>query len=244
MSNYWNERWSAAPSKYEGSWAGDPCMRMLELFLIRDHLRTLPIGMRHVVEIGCGPYTLDELPELDEMIDSYAGVDESRVAIAQAREEYVYDATKSFICGPADMNALSVLAAPQTQPAFLLSRRCLQNIGQAERCDLIQKARRFEHGIILECTEDGLRRCNRARELRDKGPIGQPEFNSYLTDCESELLMLGLTTPTFPMSTYYMHTRVIPDKRTPHGDLIAFRKQIREPCNMAGPIGPLTVWRW
>lgn len=242
MNNaFWNDRWRDTDDKYEASWAGDPHIRILELMIVYDWLGTSMASS--LVEVGCGAYTLDEYPPLGKLIDNiqYFGTDLSHEAIDRARRT-CGKGSKAFRVTPAEDVLLDQWTMDCTN---VLCRRVMQNMGRMERGMLIDALASLRHGLIIECTQPGLMRCNVLRKRKNLDPIPEPAFNDYLTIAECRRIsdITGVK-PSYPLSTYLCYTRAVP-KRTTAGDICAFLDQVEQNAyTSVTPVGPLTVWRW
>jgi SAM-dependent methyltransferase len=244
-TDYWDIRWRQAASKYEASWKGDPHMRMLELDLIYRWLLT-KLSTPKILEIGCGPYTLDEYPPLAAHLRDrarYMGIDNSTSAIeiaqSSAPEDFRFRVLPATtICAPTE-------ELKDFSPNMIICRRVLQNMEKEDRIDVIRSLCLFQHGIVLECTEDGLARCNYSRKHFNLEPIRSPQFNDYLSNSEAIAIESTIMEPrAFPFSHYYLRTRAQVPMRTIGGDICAFWEQVLGGRYDTPSMGPLTVWSW
>lgn len=231
---YWDKRWGEAPNPYDGSW-DDQYARALELMFIS---KKWPYP-RSMVELGCGPFTLDEWPGFSDQLnkmESYLGLDGSPKAIEAATSRAV-GTTRAF--DVVDLN--DALKLPQAE--LVLSRRCLQNLNPERRGRVIDLMSAYPAGIVLECTQDGLQRLNEGRNSRvpPLPPLPEPAFNKYLTSDEVSRLKETIPTLTihYPLSGYYFWSRVL---RNTRNDLYSFAQTLLH--GGAGTYGPLTAFVW
>jgi len=211
INEHWDAKWKAGRSKYYISWP-DTQMRQLELDFIRLQLRHLAIAnlgpVQKLLEIGCGPYTLDEDALLHGLVKNafeYSGMDNSPAAIAQAK---IDQPSLQFYKGDVIID-LPMLV----QPAYgtILSRRCLQNIPPERRERLLDQVLSWSHGILVESCEAGLHQLNMVRACFNLAPMPVPEFNYYLNDMEvSNIVSKGAKRVCFS-SGYYLLTRGVAD---------------------------------
>ena len=233
-TEYWEKRHASAPNEYEASWEGDSYARALELQFIHAHLdrREAPWD---VVELGCGGYTLDEGSPKHPHIAHYFGMDCSKSAIATAE--------KKKIPFPASFQEADI--TPDTVPRaypnqLIICRRFIQNIKPGVRDWLFRYVTSFHHGIILECTIEGMHKTNQLRARNNLDPLFQPLHNYYLSASETGRLSYSPKVDvSWPLGGYYFLSRG--HKNTKNDTEAYLGTAFR---NHGFNFGPLQAWTW
>lgn len=195
---YWDSRWSADGS-FNASWP-DTFARMLELEFIRDAIGSQE---RFVLELGCGPLSLDENFYLATYLRThwfYIGIDGSAAAARIARARH-----------PGAQIIVADLEDPNFEwPAadLLICRRTLQNISHLVRPGIMERLSNYPNGILIEGTCSGLTSLNDLREGSGLPGLVEPPFNRYLTAPEEAIILNlpGARKVSF-LDKYYEQTR-------------------------------------
>jgi len=193
---YWHSRWREDADPYAASWP-DRYARLLELEFLAANLGT-PAS---VLEIGCGPFTVGESPNLYKRLSAtrYTGLEGASAAV----DEFLDFAPPSAVVLHRDLEDPS-LVLPAAD--LIISRRVLQNLTADSRRRHLQQILNYPHGILIEGSTRGLAELNAVRAQHDLPHLLEPAFNSYLNEAEEDLLLSVAHRRPF-MSTYYKETR-------------------------------------
>lgn len=178
-----------------------------------------------MVEIGCGPFTLEEDPELLALVRDrfiYHGIDGSPEAVHLATKLHpelrfsCLDLTyRPPLLAPTSTAAprpapgwLEAVKPTDGQPWIILSRRTLQNLTPRERVEVLPEVLSASHGVLVESTQGGLKRLNALRAALKKDPLPLPEFNDYLGEVEERQIKRVGSAYNF-MGPYYALTRAV-----------------------------------
>lgn len=245
---YWDRRWSADGS-FHASWP-DTFARMLELRFIyysiqkaeHQHFGRTGERIERVLELGCGPLSLDEHFRLASYIRDrdFIGIDGSEAAVRVARARLPYN-TAEFIV--ADLEDLD-LKWPAAD--LIICRRTLQNLAPAHRGRLLNRLADYPNGVLIEGTSSGLRALNEVRFARGGALLDAPEFNHYLTTAEETTILRlpGCRKVSF-LDEYYRQTRglrqLVGWNTADH--LAAYEAQLAAP-EVAEGLGPVQGYTW
>ena len=243
---YWDRRWSADGS-FHASWP-DTFARMLELNFIYKSIQkaedrrfgSTADRLESVLELGCGPLSLDENVCLAFYIRErdFVGIDGSEAAVRVARARL--PGAKFLV---ADLENLD-LEWPKAD--LLICRRTLQNLAPAHRGRLLARLADYPNGVLIEGTLSGLQATNTVRADHGLGPLAAPEFNEYLCAAEETTILKlpGCRKVSF-LDKYYEQTRGVRQLVgwNTENHLAAYEAQLAAP-EVAEGLGPVQGFAW
>ena len=246
--NYWSAQWAANPWEFGTSWK-DCYARLLELEFVRRQLSKVS---GRVLDMGCGNLQLAESQDLFwELAErGYLGVDGAPAAVEVATMR---------VSGMANMDVALEdftrkefgLAEYRDRFGVFLSKRVLQNLTPEERQKHWRQVLQFEHGILVEGTQEGMLNTSVCRTERGMGACTPPRFNYYLEPEEVDMLKKNVGAEVVPFMAHYMfETRGRRDLRVWDSEVhrAAYKQNIeaiRSGADAAFPVyGPTVAIVW